>query len=55
MQKGKPVAFRLESLTASEKLYANIERELLLLCGECERFPHVYGRRDIVEKDHKTL
>ena len=31
MQDGKPVVFSLKSLTAFEKMYANIERELLAI------------------------
>ena len=36
MQEGKPVAFSSQTLTASEKLYANyIERGLLAMCAIC--------------------
>ena len=31
MRDGKPVTFSVKSLSASEKMYANIERELLAI------------------------
>ena len=56
MQDGKPVAFSSKSLTTSERRYANIERELLAIVWGAEKFhTYVYGRRIIVETDHKPL
>ena len=56
MQDGKPVAFSFKTLTTSERRYANIERELLAIVWGAEKFhTYVYGRRIIVETDHKPL
>ena len=56
MQEGKPVAFRSKTLTPLEKMYANIERELLAIVWGAQKFhTYVYGRRIIVETDHKPL
>ena len=56
VQKGKPVAFGSKTLTTGEKRYANIERELLTIVWGAQKIhTYVYGRRVIVEKDHKPL
>ena len=56
MQEGKPVAFSSKTLTPPEKMYANIERELLAIVWGAQKFhTYVYGRRVIVETDHKPL
>ena len=56
MQDGKPVAFSSKTLTTSEGRYANIETELLAIVWGAEKFhTYVYGRRIIVETDHKPL
>ena len=56
MQEGKPVAFRSKTLTPLEKMYANIERELLAIVWGAQKFhTYAYGRSVIVETDHKPL
>ena len=56
MQEGKPVAFSSKTLTPPEKTYANTERELLAIVWGAQKFhTYVYGRRIIVETDHKPL
>ena len=56
MQDGKPVAFGSKTLTPCERRYANIERELLAIVWGTQKFhTYVYGRRVIVETDHKPL
>jgi hypothetical protein len=55
-QKGRPIAYASKSLTASEKLYANIERELLAIVFGCKRFHQLtYGRHVTVHSDHKPI
>ena len=56
MQEGKPVAFSSKTLAPPEKMYANIEREQLAIVWGAQKF-HTYefGRRGIVETDHKPL
>ena len=45
LQDNKPVAFASKALTAVEKRYANIERELLAVVYGCERFhTYMFGR-----------
>ena len=55
-QDGKTIAFASKALTDTEQRYANIERELLaVVCGR-ERFhTYVFGKRFVVESDHKPL
>ena len=56
MQDGKPVAFASKSLTETQKAYAQIEKELLAILFGCEKFhEYLYGRKVIVESDHKPL
>ena len=56
MQDGKPVAFPSKSLTETQKAYAQIEKELLAILFGCEKFhEYLYGRKVIVESDHKPL
>ena len=38
MQEDKPVAFSSKTLTPSEKMYANVERELLAIVWEAQMF-----------------
>lgn len=56
MQEGKPIAYGSRTLTNSEKHYANIERELLAIAWGVQKFhTYLYGRKVIVETDHKPL
>lgn len=56
MQNEQPVAYGSRSLTASEKKWAQIEKELLAIVFACEKFHHfIYGRSVIVQSDHKPL
>ena len=56
MTEGKPVAFVKKTLFASERMYANIEGELLaIVCGTKKCQTYVYGRKVIVETVHKPL
>ncbi|XP_048576990.1 uncharacterized protein LOC116614069 [Nematostella vectensis] len=56
IQEGKPIAFGSKTLSSCEQRYANIERELLAILWGADKFhTYVYGRRVIVETDHKPL
>jgi len=56
IQDGKVVAFASRALTDTEKRYANIEREMLVVVVACEKFhSYVFGKKFIVESDHKPL
>ena len=56
MQKGQPVAYASRSLIDTERNYAQIEKELLAIVFGTEKFnQYTYGRRVIVESDHKPL
>ena len=56
MQDGKPIAYGSRTLTSSEKHYANIERELLAISWEVQKFhTYLYGKEIMVETDHKPL
>jgi hypothetical protein len=56
LQEGKPIAFASKSLTMTERQYAQIEKECYAIVFGCERFhQYVYGRRVLVESDHKPL
>ena len=56
MQKGQPVAYASRSLTETERNYTQIEKELLAIVFGTEKFnQYTYGRRVIVESDHKPL
>ena len=55
-QEGHPVAFTSRALTATERNYAQIEKELLSIVHACDRFDqYVFGREITVETDHKPL
>ncbi|KAK2143360.1 hypothetical protein NP493_4554g00000 [Ridgeia piscesae] len=50
------VAYASRSMTTAEKNYAQIEKEQLSVVFACERFhSYIYGRRVLVETDHKPL
>jgi hypothetical protein len=56
LQDGRPVEYASRALTKTEQAYAQIEKELLACCFALERLhTYVYGRRVVVETDHKPL
>jgi len=56
LQDGRPLAYATRALTAAERNYAQIEKELLSIVFLTERFhQYMYGRSVIVESDHKPL
>ncbi len=56
MQDGQPVTYASRSLTDTEVNYAQIEKELLAIVYGMEKFEtYVYGRKVLVESDHKPL
>ena len=56
LQDGKPVAYASRSMTAAQRNYAIIEKELLAVLFGCERFHHyIYGKEVRVMSDHKPL
>ena len=57
LQDGLPVVYASRALTATERNYAQIEKELLAIVFACERFDqYVYGREKVsVQSDHKPL
>ncbi|KAJ8891165.1 hypothetical protein PR048_010680 [Dryococelus australis] len=51
-----PVAYASESLSPAQQNYPQIEKVLLLVVYGCERFhQYIYGRKVLVESDHKPL
>ncbi|RXN04788.1 crumbs -like protein [Labeo rohita] len=56
LQDSKPVANASKSLTPTEENYGQIEKELYAVVFGCKRFHmYVYGRKVVVEFDHKPL
>ena len=56
MQEHGPVEYAARSLSETQKRYAQIEKELLAVLFACQRFhSFVYGRKTIIESDHKPL
>ena len=56
MHEGKPIAYSSKSLTQTEVNYIQIKKEMYVIIFGCKRFRHyIYGRRVIVETDHKPL
>ncbi len=56
MQNGHPIMYASRSLTNTEANFAQIEKELLAVVFGAERFEsNLYGRKFIVESDHKPL
>ena len=57
LQDGHPIAYSSRALTATERNYAQIEKELLAIVYACEKFDqYIFGKSDVVvESDHKPL
>ncbi|XP_064111370.1 uncharacterized protein LOC135218851 [Macrobrachium nipponense] len=56
LQCGKPIAFASCALSETEKRYAQIEKETLAIVFSLRKFhEYVYGRKIIVESDHKPI
>ena len=56
LQDGQPIAFASRALTAAEKNYAQIEKEMLSIVFGLEKFhQYTFGRKVIVQNDHKPL
>ena len=56
LQDGRPLTYASRALTAAERNYVQIEKELLAIVFSTERFhQYTYGRSVIVESDHKPL
>jgi len=56
MQDGHPVAYASRSLTPTEVQYVQIEKELLAIVFRMKKFEtYLYGRKVLVESDHKAL
>ena len=56
MQSGQPVAYTSRSLTAAEKHYAQIEKEMLAIVYGLSKFErYTLGRKVLVQSDHKPL
>ncbi|XP_055923337.1 uncharacterized protein K02A2.6-like [Eupeodes corollae] len=51
-----PIAYTSATLTSSQQNYAQIEKELFAILFGCIKFhQYIYGKRVIVETDHKPL
>ena len=56
LQNGQPISYASRSLTETEQRWAQIEKELLAIVFEAQRFHHfIYGADVIVHSDHKPL
>ena len=56
LQKGQPIAYASRALTDAESRYAQIEKELMAVVYDLERFhTYTYRREVFVESDHKPL
>ncbi|XP_068243843.1 uncharacterized protein [Palaemon carinicauda] len=56
LQCGKPIAFASRALSETENRYAQIEKETLAIVFSLRKFhEYVYGRKVIVESDHKPI
>ena len=56
MQNGKPIEYAAQSLTPTQCVYAQIEKEMLAIQFGLTHFhQYIYGREVIVESDHQPL
>ncbi|XP_063360657.1 uncharacterized protein K02A2.6-like [Cydia amplana] len=56
LQNDLPVAYASKSMTSTQKLYAQIEKELLAILFGCSRYhQYIYGKQIEVETDHRPL
>ena len=56
LQEHQPVTYGARGLTAAEKNYAQIEKEMLTIVAGCEKFDqYIYGHKVHIETDHKPL
>lgn len=56
MQQGKPVCYASRSLTSAEKIFSQIEKELLSVVWATKKFHYyIYGKKCTVLNDHKPL
>ena len=56
IQSNRPVAYASRSLTQAKTRHAQIEKELLVVVFECNRFYQcIYNKHVIVESDHQPL
>ena len=52
----RPIAYASRSLTATEKGYAQLEKEALLIIFGIQKFHnYLYGHKFIIESDHEPL
>ena len=52
----RPIAYHSRTLNSAERNYSTIEKELLAILDSVKRFrPYLYGKRFIIETDHKPL
>lgn len=51
-----PVAYASKAMNETQQRYAQIEKKLLAIIFGCKRFhQHIYGKRVVIETDHKLL
>ena len=56
LQEHQPVAHGAHGVTAAEKSYAQIEKEMLAIVEGCEKFDqYIYGQKIHIETDHNPL
>ena len=52
----EPIAFASRTLTRAESNYCQLEKEILSIVFACSKFhEYVYGRKFLIENDHKPL